>query len=92
MDKIDFPPNGLVAACVTWIDAAAYSGWHRGKENAHAKPLEIMSVGWLVSQDDKSAVLAMSANRYKIGDLLAIPAQSIVSIDIIPPAPDKDSK
>lgn len=78
----------IVAACVTWLDTAAYPGWHGSQDAAPIGPMEVKSLGWLISQDSISVVLAMSSSLYKIGDLLVIPTQSIIAVDILPSKKD----
>jgi hypothetical protein len=73
-------PDEMNIACVRWVDASAYPGWREKLDSEPSELLEVQSVGWLIRRNDKVVVLAMSVNEYKIGDLLVIPAQSIIDI------------
>ena len=72
-------------ALITWLDATNISGWFGSDDEIEVEPLEMKTVGWLIKQDGKIAVMAMTTSHYKVGELLIIPAGCIVSIDLLPP-------
>lgn len=51
---------------VTWLDAHAASGWDDVK-NVDLKPDVVLSVGWVVSDNDKSIVLAADVDHKALG-------------------------
>ena len=67
--------EGATMIKVTWVDATLYAGWHSDWET---EPLVNESVGFLIEENESAVVIALSKNRYKIGDYLVIPRSSIV--------------
>ena len=81
LDKISNPQ----AALVTWIDTSLLSGWFDSQDEIDPQPLKMETLGWLIYQDKKIVILAMTASEYKFGELLIIPAGCIQSVDMLPP-------
>ncbi len=61
---------------VEWVDSSGYAGWHKLGDNDVVSPC--VSVGILVSEDDKQLVLSPSRSDCgNVLDTLAIPVCSI---------------
>lgn len=81
LDKVASP----TAALVTWLDASLLSGWFDSQDDIEPEPLRMQTLGWLIHQDKKVVILAMSASKYKYGELLIIPAGCVQTVDLLPP-------
>ena len=74
------------AVMVTWEDAASYGGWQSNGVDEDA-PMVNHSIGWLLRNDARVVVLAMSYNAWKYGDKLIIPkavVKSVLSLEAVP--------
>ena len=70
--------SGPEIVYIEWIDSCRTEGWctHREIENVGA-PMECRTVGFLVREDDRSIVLALSAAH---GDHVGSPYCSLMTI------------
>lgn len=75
----------IMAALVTWLDSVHHQGWFDGDDELPIKPMRIESLGLLVFKDEHVVVLAMSAGKHTLGELLVIPSCCVVSVDYLPP-------
>jgi hypothetical protein len=73
------------ATLVTWLDTSLLSGWFDSHDELTLEPLKMETLGWIIFQDEKVIVLAMSASEYKFGELLIIPTGCVQSVDMLPP-------
>jgi len=64
---------------IVWLDAAGYIG----EELSNAVPCRCKTVGWLMSTDRLSAVIASSLYDDTTGDFTVIPTGMMVSFRVI---------
>ena len=63
-----------------WRDASTTAGW-TSLDEAKAAPVEVTTVGWLLSQDELSVSLFSSITKDQaLGELTTIPAPWVISI------------
>jgi hypothetical protein len=68
---------------VHWLDTSTRTGWHNKDEidGIVSNPdYEVHSLGWLIEDNDKYIVLAMSVSKYHSCEILTIPRPCIVDI------------
>jgi len=60
---------------VYWEDTCGIQGWRHGEEAVKFTPAHCESIGWLVTQDSKRVLLALSYNHEQgtVADCLIIP-------------------
>lgn len=70
---------------VKWCDTSFYQGWQSQLEleDLLAKPpIEMESVGWLIHQDERFVMLAVSVSRRTVGDVLKIPRSAVIEMHV----------
>lgn len=72
-------------ALITWLDTTNYEGWFGDSDEVPMEPLKMETLGWLIKQNKSVVVVAMTASKYKFGELLVIPASCVQSITTLPP-------
>lgn len=75
---------------VKWQDTAHIAGWHNDTELKDVIAdglLEMESLGWLVYQDERFILLAMSVCNRKAGDLLKIPRACMLDMHVLADKP-----
>ena len=74
--------NSRAIECIRWIDSFGLAaGWLDTDEALETEPLEILSVGALLREDDRCVVLAGSwadGDRGQFGAVVAIPKAAIL--------------
>ncbi|TNE66848.1 MAG: hypothetical protein EP336_09535 [Rhodobacteraceae bacterium] len=66
---------------IVWLDSNTHAGWHDPDQQKYA-PIRVISIGWLVAEDDESVTLSGSVvfgDDYQATDTMTIPKVCIVS-------------
>lgn len=83
--------NGHKLVLIEWLDSHSGRGWQPLDEIQHeTEPAHCRSVGWLVAQNKKSAVLVPHISGEKNGDLrlfgrgeITIPTKAVVRMTVL---------
>lgn len=69
---------------VRWLDSCTLARrWHDPAAHREYGPAECVSVGWLGRNDKEAVVLAASRAPDEVGDVSAIPASCVQSIEVL---------
>lgn len=85
------PRDSAPLVCIHWRDARhATNQWQYLGDYRPQECIEVMSVGWMIQDDDEAKVLSQSlagvddeATELQVAGLKVIPTSAVISIDVI---------
>lgn len=74
---------GYVLYRIIWVDSCGKDGW-MAKEEAVHRDLNIVSVGYLISENENSVLISSHIGDEWVHSTMQIPRKAIISLEAIP--------
>lgn len=66
---------------VSWVDSSSHSGWYSADQiDELSIHKEMISIGFLVREDDEIVAVASNKGKYHYGNITVIPRVAVTSI------------
>lgn len=77
--------NNFPLVKIDWVDASQKSGWHNKEDIDFERPMDIMTVGYIIHQNDEKVTVAASltdldCDNYQCNGIMMIPQVTIKKI------------